>query len=297
MNNAVAVGLRGLRARLRAPPGPRIGPSHPAGAWRGLGLAARPSAAPGGGWRPWAGPWAGAAAGSGGARGSGVVRGGCSGPARGFITVANRRRGWLPREMDDKAVLWGLVGANALVFTAWQVASPLTMQKHFTTSMHNLRNLRVWTTVTAAFSHRDFGHFATNMLGLYFYGQEIGRVLGGRRLLALYLVAGTVGSLAHVAYYETQQVGWRRGLYYSPPGLGASGAVNAIVILNCLLYPSRTIYLNFLLPVPAALLGVLFVLRDFSGLQNVGSGTGHAAHLGGAATGAVYWFLLKRFGL
>ena len=293
--------LRVVRARLRAPPGPglpRLGPSCPAGAWRGLGLAARPSAAPGGGGRPrWRVGGSGALAGSGGARGSGVVRGGGGGPARRFITVANPRRGWLPREMDDQAVLWGLVGTNALVFTAWQVANPLTMQRHFTTSMHNLRNLRVWTTVTAAFSHRDFGHFATNMLGLYFFGQEIGRVLGGRRLLALYLVAGVVGSLAHVAYYETAKVGWRRGLYYSPPGLGASGAVNAIVILNCLLYPSRTIYLNFLLPVPAALLGVLFILRDFSGLQNVGSGTGHAAHLGGAATGAVYWFLLKRFGL
>ena len=45
--------------------------------------------------------------------------------------------------MGTHGDLWGLVGTNALVFTAWQVASPLTMQKHFTTSMHNLRNLRV----------------------------------------------------------------------------------------------------------------------------------------------------------
>ena len=62
------------------------------------------------------------------------------------------------------------------------------------------------------------------------------------------------------------------------------------------MHPSRIIHLNFLLPVPAALLAGLFVLRDFSGLLHGDPGTGHAAHLGGAATWAA-WVALVRAGL
>lgn len=39
------------------------------------------------------------------------------------------------------------------------------------------------------------------------------------------------------------------GYLTTPPALGASGAVNAIVLLNALMYPTHTVYLYFFLPV------------------------------------------------
>jgi membrane associated rhomboid family serine protease len=40
-------------------------------------------------------------------------------------------------------------------------------------SEESLYNGRVHTAVTAAFSHYDFGHYATNMIALYFFGRNV----------------------------------------------------------------------------------------------------------------------------
>ena len=45
----------------------------------------------------------------------------------------------------------------------------------------------------------------------------------------------------------------------SQPGLGASGAVNAVVALSILAAPSRTVLLYFFVPIPSAALGCLFL--------------------------------------
>ena len=55
----------------------------------------------------------------------------------------------------------------------------------------------------------------------------------------------------------------------SPPALGASAAVNAIVMLSILLYPKRMVYLYAVLPVPAAVLGVIYIGGDMLGLLGV----------------------------
>ena len=203
----------------------------------------------------------------------------------------------------DAAALWSLLGANAAVFGLWQCANPHWMQKNFTVSELSLQPARLHTLLTSAFSHRDFGHLASNMLGLYFFGGEIVRWMGGRHLLALYATAGLAGSAAHLVYWRLRDPPSRtkpmwpfQSLHVgAPPALGASGAVNGVVLLSALMHPGRIIHLNFLLPVPAALLAGLFVLRDFSGLYHGDPGLGHAAHLGGAAAGAA-WFALVRAG-
>ena len=84
---------------------------------------------------------------------------------------------------------------------------------------------------------------------------------------------------------------WRR----TPPALGASGAVNAVVFLNAALFPMQTIYLNFFIPMPNILFAGMFLARDLYGAQMGigGSGTGHAAHLGGAAVGAAAWAAMR----
>lgn len=55
----------------------------------------------------------------------------------------------------------------------------------------------------------------------------------------------------------------------APAALGASAAVNAIVLLDILLYPKRMVYLYMVLPIPAALLGVFYIVGDMSGLLGV----------------------------
>lgn len=55
----------------------------------------------------------------------------------------------------------------------------------------------------------------------------------------------------------------------SPPALGASAAVNAVVLLNILMYPKSTVYIYAVLPVPAALLGLLYIGGDMFGALGV----------------------------
>lgn len=46
------------------------------------------------------------------------------------------------------------------------------------------------------------------------------------------------------------------------PGLGASGAVNAIMLLDMFLNPKATLYFDFIIPVPAMLLGIFLIGKD-----------------------------------
>ena len=55
----------------------------------------------------------------------------------------------------------------------------------------------------------------------------------------------------------------------APVALGASAAVNAIVALNILLYPREMIYIYMVLPVPAAVFGLVYIFGDMFGLLGV----------------------------
>ena len=45
-------------------------------------------------------------------------------------------------------------------------------------------------------------------------------------------------------------------------GLGVSGVVNAIMLLDIFLNPKATFYFNFILPVSVVLLGIFLIGRD-----------------------------------
>ena len=224
---------------------------------------------------------------------------------------------------DGEQMLWNIIGANTLIFAGWHAFDPRVMHANFAVSEESIYRGRVHTAVTAAFSHYDFGHYASNMIALYYFGRSIAHLMGPRYLLNLYLAGGVAASIAHVAWCRRERNARRRRLrgrtdgtilqsagrrwargggsseyLRTPPALGASGAVNAIVLLNAALFPFQTVYLNFFVPMPTALFAAMFLARDLYGAQMGlgGSSTGHAAHLGGAAVGAAAWGAM-RFGL
>ncbi|XP_024523104.1 RHOMBOID-like protein 12, mitochondrial [Selaginella moellendorffii] len=196
--------------------------------------------------------------------------------------------------------LWTLIGANVSVFFLWKVFDPVFMTEHFTISMHNVLSGRLHTLVTNFFSHNEFWHLASNLLGLYFFGTEIAYRFGSKRLYMIYFAGGLVSSFGHLAY-SYYIYPWLKGLRHStfvarfvPPALGASGAINALVVLNIMLNPTRVILVDFLFPVPAALFGAYMILKDLWGVSDVASTISHVGHLGGAVVGAVAWVRLRR---
>lgn len=197
-------------------------------------------------------------------------------------------------------VVLGLIGVNLVVFGMWQFVDPRFMANNFMVSINSVMSGRLHTIVTSAFSQARFDHLAMNMLGLYFFGTEIAQLFGGRWLLNLYLAGAIAGSVGHLVYCAFV-VPWleniplsRFNARYTPSALGASGAVNAIVLLHIMLFPSRIIMVNLFIPVPAALFGVYLIGSDVWQARNEGSRTAHAGHLGGALVGALAWISVRR---
>ncbi|KAL6175414.1 hypothetical protein ACLB2K_052055 [Fragaria x ananassa] len=207
-------------------------------------------------------------------------------------------RSWLGRLSSSDMVL-GLVIANVAVFLLWKIADPVFMYKNFTLSLHNVTSGRLHTLITSAFSHIDVGHIISNMIGLYFFGINIGRTFGPEFLLKLYLagaIGGSVFYLVHHAFLAASSKNRPFGMMDASktPALGASGAVNAIMLLDIFLHPTATLYLEFIIPVPAMLLGIFLIGKDILRIMEGNSQISGAAHLGGAAVAAIAWARLRK---
>ncbi|KAL2572552.1 hypothetical protein AAZX31_17G077700 [Glycine max] len=82
---------------------------------------------------------------------------------------------------------------------------------------------------------------------------------------------------------------WRAMIASKELALGASGAVNAVMLLDIFLFPKATLYLNFFVPVPAVLLGIFLIGKDMLRILEGNSQISASAHLGGAAVAAIAW--------
>ncbi len=143
---------------------------------------------------------------------------------------------------------------------------------------------QVWRLLTYGFLHdpRTLWHIFFNMLFLWMFGSDLEQLYGRGEFLAFYLAAVLAGGWAYIVQ------GLLRGVNYQC--LGASGAITAILVLYAFHFPTRTILLFFVLPVPVWALAVFQVVQDsFFVLANRDTGVAFAVHLGGAAFAAAYY--------
>jgi membrane associated rhomboid family serine protease len=156
-----------------------------------------------------------------------------------------------------------------------------------------------WRLLTYAFLH-DPGnilHVVFNMLFLWWMGSEVEGIYGQKEFASFYVVAALLGGIAFQAYFGVA-IYRATGSLLSPIAiecLGASGAVTAVMVLYACHFPTRTILLFFVIPVPMwAFVGFL-VLGDALYFMN-GSPTTTAVvvHLAGAGFGFAYYKLQWR---
>ena len=175
-----------------------------------------------------------------------------------------------------------IIAINVAAFIAQKVVGRSFDEWFLIDSDQIIHHYQYWRLLTGAFLHGYPWHILMNMLFLWMVGREMESFYGTRDFTAMYLVAAVFSSLCWVVVK-----GFQPGPHY---GLGASGAVTAVVVLYTLYYPRREVLFMFIFPVEMWLLMVMYLGYDL--IQFLGPGpddfVAHEAHLGGALFGYLY---------
>ena len=145
-----------------------------------------------------------------------------------------------------------------------------------------------WRLFTHAFLHAGLLHLAVNMLGLWFTGPMVERVLGPVRYLLLFLAGAVAGGLL-----QTLVSPGDRDL------VGASGAVCALLAGFATLFPRLriTALIFFVIPIRmnASTLGWIIAGSSLAcWIFGIEPEIGHLAHLGGATAGCLLCLVFRR---
>lgn len=134
-----------------------------------------------------------------------------------------------------------------------------------------------WRIATCALVHADVMHLALNMFSLFMFGRWFEHIIGSWRFGLLYLLGVVAGSFASLITHRNAP---------SYRAVGASGAVCAVIAASTVLMPDLPMMFLFVpIPMPAWIMGSLFVFYSAyvsgKGYDNIG----HEAHLGGTVAG------------
>jgi len=207
-----------------------------------------------------------------------------------FGTQLDSFHKWVQKQ--SPAVLQ-IITINTGVFLLWRVPALQTMMyRNFTCSFASLASGRLYTTVTSVFSHQGFFHFAFNMYALTSFAPVLVDVMGHNLFLQFYIGSGILSSFASCLLQGVQYSVRRSSHILSRPGLGASGAVFAMLAVWAKLFPELRLHIIFapFISFKAGDLLPALVTFDVAGCLYgfIGnSPLGHGAHLGGLACG--YW--------
>jgi len=178
-----------------------------------------------------------------------------------------------------------LIAVNTVIFLIGLGLGPgfRTWSVHFfALTASGLMEGQWWQLITHAFLHGNLLHLLLNMVGLWFAGRIVERILGTKRFLILYFVAAVSGGLAQILLSGDNH-----------PLIGASGAVCGVLLAFTTMFAETEIVALILFVIP------IRMRAKYLGWGIVGTSTlfliigfepwiGHAAHLGGCIAGYLF---------
>ncbi|MGV8877673.1 MAG: rhomboid family intramembrane serine protease [Sphingobacteriaceae bacterium] len=145
------------------------------------------------------------------------------------------------------------------------------------------RRHNVYTVITSGFIHKDWMHLFFNMFSYYAFAFQLESTIGHWQFAVLYFGSLILSDLPSVVKYKDD---------YGYHSLGASGAVCAVVFSFILFYPLSKMMIIFLpIPLPAILLGGLFLAYTAYAARQSRDGINHHAHFYGALAGVMFTIL------
>ncbi len=142
------------------------------------------------------------------------------------------------------------------------------------------RNLH--TLITSGFIHKDWMHLGFNMLTFYFFGFQLEALLAslsawGHLQFALIYALGLILSDLPTVRKHRNNIS-----YHS---LGASGAICAVLFSAILFNPKMMLGIFLVIPMPAWVFGILFLVYCAWAARQNPDGINHDAHFYGALVG------------
>jgi membrane associated rhomboid family serine protease len=156
---------------------------------------------------------------------------------------------------------------------------------------YSVYHKKEWTRMfTGALLHADLTHLLINMFVLYSFGTYIESV---------YIAYIPMGVYAYLLMYVLSVVAanikslWdhKNNVWYN--AVGASGAVSAVVFAFVLYAPVEKILFFGIIPIPAFLYGLLYLVYSQYMSRKGNDNIGHDAHFYGAVFGFVFTGLLR----
>lgn len=181
-----------------------------------------------------------------------------------------------------------LIALNAVAFAAEIGLGEPFVDRWAAVPADIVAGRRLETLLTSMFLHGSWSHIIGNMVFLWAFGPEIEDAMNPATYALFYLAGGTVAMVAQIAGDPSSAL----------PGLGASGAIAAVMGAFLVTYPRdriRTIivfgFFWRVAFVPAILLIGLWFLVQLLSLGAVADartgGVAYLAHVGGALFGAL----------
>lgn len=195
-------------------------------------------------------------------------------------------------------VTWTLIAVNIAVFALYQGFGLRTDRTLALAAVpaEILSGRGLLSLVTSQFAHAGLGHLAGNMLFLAIFGDNVECRIGKARYLALYILSGLAGGLAHV---------YASFLSYSPealgsPLVGASAAISGVMGAYLALFPGNRVFVLLFNFIPSTLsawvvIGIWFLMQAVGGISGIeAGGVAYLAHLGGFAVAWLWARAYKR---
>jgi membrane associated rhomboid family serine protease len=171
-------------------------------------------------------------------------------------------------------ILMLLIAINILV--SYKGFNDLTFFRKYEFHVGSIRSGEQLRMLSSGFLHVDISHLIFNMLTLYFFAPVVMQHLGEFSFLMVYFGSLIFGSLLTMVFHNND---------YHYRAVGASGAVTGILYSAILLQPNMMLGLFFIIPIPAYLFGILYLLYSIYGMKAKNDNIGHTAHFGGAMGG------------
>ncbi len=202
--------------------------------------------------------------------------------------------------LKEKSAVWWIVVICVVSFAVESLLLALNPEniKYFALNASNFLNgLYPWTILTHMFAHGGFFHLLVNMFALISLGGLCEQIIGRRRFIVFYLIAGLFAGILSVMLAGFFGFGFLANVFGSPDVymVGASGAIFGIAGLFVVLVPRMRFSIIFLpfFSLPGFVMIPLVLILMWIASIGAGLPLGNVAHFGGLLAGLIYGAYLR----